>query len=451
MDYAPHGSLRQVHPQGSSVPLATIVSYVRQVAAALQHAHDEKLIHRDVKPENMLLGYNKEVILSDFGIAAVAHSTASLKTQADAGTIYYMAPEQIRGKPRPTSDQYALGVTVYEWLCGARPFDGSLAIEIAMKHITEPPPPLRDKIPILSPEIEKVVMKALAKEPQQRFGSIQEFAYALEEAYKKDLVTRQTKAREKAKEQWLDEGYVHFTAQRFKEAVTACSFALELDSTYALAFYYRGYVYYHLKEYQKAVTDFDRSIEINPDYAFAYSNRGNAHLGLKEYQKAIADFDRALARDPQLAVYNNRGYAYIELKEYQKALADCDRAIALDPNNADAYNNRGYAYIELGEYQKGLADCNRALEINPKHAYAYDTRGYAYYHLKEYQKALADFDCALSLNSSNAIAYYNRGNVYRDLKRYQQAIQDYERALELEANLSDARANRAEVYRLMKG
>jgi serine/threonine protein kinase len=69
MDYAPHGSLRQVHPQGSTVPLATIVSYVRQVAAALQHAHDQKLIHRDVKPENMLPGYNKEVILSDFGIA----------------------------------------------------------------------------------------------------------------------------------------------------------------------------------------------------------------------------------------------------------------------------------------------------------------------------------------------------------------------------------------------
>jgi tetratricopeptide (TPR) repeat protein len=226
-----------------------------------------------------------------------------------------MAPEQIRGKPRPASDQYALGVTVYEWLCGARPFDGSLAIEIAMKHITEPPPPLRDKIPILSPEIEKVVMKALAKEPQQRFGSIQEFAYALEDAYKKDLVTRQTKAREKAKEQWLDEGYVHFTAQRFKEAVTACSLALELDPTYALACYYRGYVYYHLKEYQKALADFDCALALNASNAIAYYNRANVYRDLKQYQQAIQDYERALELEPDLSQARaNRAEVYRLMK-----------------------------------------------------------------------------------------------------------------------------------------
>src|SRR5438270_12312511 len=80
MDYAAGGSLRKLHPRGSVVPLAQIVSYVKQVADALQYAHEQKFIHRDVKPENMLVGRRDEVLLSDFGIATVAHSSGSLST-----------------------------------------------------------------------------------------------------------------------------------------------------------------------------------------------------------------------------------------------------------------------------------------------------------------------------------------------------------------------------------
>ena len=86
LDYAPNGSLRQQHAEGQPLPLPTIVSYVKQVAEALQYAHDEKLIHRDVKPQNMLLGRNNELLLSDFGIAVVAHSERSVSKQVMAGT-----------------------------------------------------------------------------------------------------------------------------------------------------------------------------------------------------------------------------------------------------------------------------------------------------------------------------------------------------------------------------
>ena len=181
MDYAPNGTLRSRHPRRTRLPLVTIVVYVKQIAAALQYAHDRRLVHRDVKPENILLGPDNEILLSDFGIVAVAHSTRSLKTQDAAGTIYYMAPEQIQGKPRLFSDQYALGIVVYEWLCGEVPFDGTLK-EIAMQHAFATPSPLVQKVPGLSPEVEKVVMKALAKDPKERFPNISAFANALEEA-----------------------------------------------------------------------------------------------------------------------------------------------------------------------------------------------------------------------------------------------------------------------------
>src|SRR5437588_10123523 len=174
MDYAPNGSLRRRYPKGSLVPLTQIVSSVKQVATALQYAHDHKFIHRDVKPENMLVGRHEEVLLSDFGLAALAHSSASLSTQEAVGTLPYMAPEQIEGHPRAASDQYALGVVVYEWLCGVHPFEGSLT-EVMVQHLTMPPPPLHERVATIPLSIEQVVLRALVKDPKARFTSVQDF------------------------------------------------------------------------------------------------------------------------------------------------------------------------------------------------------------------------------------------------------------------------------------
>jgi peptide/nickel transport system substrate-binding protein len=181
MDYAPNGSLRRRYPKGSVVPLSQIISSVKQVADALQYAHEQKFIHRDVKPENMLLGRQQEVLLSDFGLATLAHSSASLSTQEAIGTLSYMAPEQIEGHPRAASDQYALGVVVYEWLCGSRPFEGSMT-EVMVQQLTMPAPPLHERISTIPLGIEQVVLRALAKEPKDRFASVRDFAAALEQA-----------------------------------------------------------------------------------------------------------------------------------------------------------------------------------------------------------------------------------------------------------------------------
>jgi serine/threonine protein kinase len=181
MSYASQGSLRLRHPKGSRLPLNIIVDYVKQVTSALQYAHNEKIIHRDIKPENMLLGRHNEVLLSDFGIALIAQSSRLQSTQEVIGTAQYMAPEQLQGKPRLVSDQYSLGVVVYEWLCGERPFQGTFT-ELFSQHMFVPPSPLHEKLPTISPDVEQVVLTALAKDPHQRFGSVQAFATALEQA-----------------------------------------------------------------------------------------------------------------------------------------------------------------------------------------------------------------------------------------------------------------------------
>jgi eukaryotic-like serine/threonine-protein kinase len=128
-----------------------------------------------------LLGRHSEVLLSDFGFVQIAQSSISQSTKEMAGTIPYMAPEQFNGKPRPASDQYSLGVVVYEWLSGDRPFQGSV-LEIVTQHMQNPPPPLHALNLDIPPEVEEVVFTALAKDPQQRFATVQAFANALQQA-----------------------------------------------------------------------------------------------------------------------------------------------------------------------------------------------------------------------------------------------------------------------------
>jgi serine/threonine protein kinase len=182
MDYAPHGSLHQRH-YGEKLPLSTVISYVKQIAEGLQCVHDHKLIHRDIKPSNLLLDVNNNILLSDFGISIMADSMGLPRTGACEGTIEYISPEQLQGKPCQASDLYSLGVVVYELLSGYLPFYGTPG-EIAKQHIYTPPPLLREMVPEIPLAVEQVVMKSLQKHPEQRFPSVRAFATALERARK---------------------------------------------------------------------------------------------------------------------------------------------------------------------------------------------------------------------------------------------------------------------------
>jgi eukaryotic-like serine/threonine-protein kinase len=180
LTYAPNGTLRERYVRGERLSPQTVLSYIKPLAEALDYAHGQQIIHRDVKPENILLGSQGEILLSDFGIAIAMHTT-STGVQEVLGTISYMSPEQLEGKALPASDQYSLAVVAYEWLCGHCPFQGSIT-ELAGQHMYAVPPPLRQFRDELSPMLEAIVLKALAKDPAQRYDSIYDFAQAFSEA-----------------------------------------------------------------------------------------------------------------------------------------------------------------------------------------------------------------------------------------------------------------------------
>jgi serine/threonine protein kinase len=189
MEYAAEGTMRTLYPHDRRVPLDKIVFYMNQVAEALQCAHDQNppIIHRDIKPENMLLRTRDHLLLSDFGIAITGQATShiiSVKEKDVVGTVTYMAPERLSKRTRRASDQYSLGIVLYEWLSGAPPFDGTEK-ELIYKQLVAQPEPLCGKYPHITQEIEDVVFRALEKDPNDRYPNVWEFAQALEEAVQK--------------------------------------------------------------------------------------------------------------------------------------------------------------------------------------------------------------------------------------------------------------------------
>lgn len=182
MDYAPGDSLRQKYAPGTILPISIILPYVQQLAKGLQYAHNHKTIHRDIKPQNVLIGRNNEILLSDFGISIVAESISrSQQSSSFAGTVTYAAPEQIQGHPRPESDQYALAMVVYEWLTGSPAFTGDM-VSVIWNQLHTAPAPLHSKVSTIPLAVEAVVLKALAKDPKDRYPSVEAFSQALTHA-----------------------------------------------------------------------------------------------------------------------------------------------------------------------------------------------------------------------------------------------------------------------------
>lgn len=158
------------------LPVADTLSVVAQAADALDAAHAGGVIHRDVKPGNLLVCDDGTVVLVDFGVARSADITAITAANAVPGTVLYMAPEQVSGKPvAPTTDVYALGAVAYQCQAGVPPFNGEAPMEIALMHLNDEVPALPDDVPI---GLRALVMRALSKDPADRFQSAAEMATA---------------------------------------------------------------------------------------------------------------------------------------------------------------------------------------------------------------------------------------------------------------------------------
>jgi len=211
MEYIDGKNLKDLLKKRGKLTVSEVVDIMSQIADGLSVAHDSYIIHRDIKPQNIMILENGLVKITDFGIAMAMNATQLTQTNSVMGSVHYLPPEQASGKGSTLkSDIYSMGILMYELLSGTLPYRGDNAVEIALKHLKEPLPSIREEFPDIPQSVENIILKAAAKNPKNRYNDAREMY--------EDLVTcldesRQNEAKLEYKYPELDTDGKKFTKQ----------------------------------------------------------------------------------------------------------------------------------------------------------------------------------------------------------------------------------------------
>lgn len=187
MEYIEGKTLKQLLQKRGALTLNEVIDIMTQLTDGLAHAHETYIIHRDIKPQNIMIEDNGLVKITDFGIAMALNSTQLTQTNSVMGSVHYLPPEQANGKGSTVkSDIYSLGILMYELLTGSVPFKGDTAVEIALKHMKEKIPSIRKQNPTIPQSVENIVLKATAKNPKNRYDNVRDMYKDLQTALQRD-------------------------------------------------------------------------------------------------------------------------------------------------------------------------------------------------------------------------------------------------------------------------
>lgn len=289
-DYAPGGSLRNLLKRHGKRPLPfpEALRILAQIAEGLAYAHQKNIVHRDLKPENILFQANGEALLADFGMATALATGSIQHPTGVAGTPRYMAPEQFKGTVSRRSDQYALGCIAYELVTGQAPFAGAEFYALAFKHVSEPPPDpmyLNPQVPV---QMAQALMKALAKEREDRYPDVSSFMQALAQAV----------LPLKSKEVYLEEALAYQERDLYIQSLLAYEQVLQIDKDLALAHSGKALVLYHLGRSTEALETIERALHLAPRNATSHYGRGLILERLQRDAEALLAYQQALQLEP---------------------------------------------------------------------------------------------------------------------------------------------------------
>lgn len=191
MEYIEGKTLKQLLKKRGNLTVSEAVDIMLQLTDGIAHAHDSYIVHRDIKPQNIMIQENGAIKITDFGIAMALNSTQLTQTNSVMGSVHYLPPEQASGKGSTIkSDIYSMGILFFELLTGMLPFKGDNAVEIALKHMKDPIPSIRKINPNIPQSIENIILKASAKNPKNRYNDVKEMHHDLEVALNPDVVNQ---------------------------------------------------------------------------------------------------------------------------------------------------------------------------------------------------------------------------------------------------------------------
>jgi serine/threonine-protein kinase len=457
MDYIQGLSLDRVL-QSRKLPYDTVARITVQVALALHYAHRHNIIHRDIKPGNILIDVRGKIYLTDFGLAKqLAGLDRSLTvTGTTVGTPDYMSPEQAQGKKElinQFSDIFSLGATLFHCLTGQLPFPGDELLAV-LSSVVNKDTPLPSRIDKNIPkDLETICLKCMEKDQSRRYQNMQELALDIRRYLKGEPITaRRASAvtrlwykvkRNKAVSLILT-GFVLFLI-----GLAVWQMVVSYQASRKAELYYlEAQELYDQGKYDDARAICEKIMEIVP-----------YHLGADDLidmcvSKLRAKDRTVTAKEAQLDL---RAQAKMVLDRIPTGSSQADsrinialEALNIDPSFGEAYQVLGNAYKEKGEYNKAFDYFTKAIEATPTLAYAYYGRAcISYYIRNKKQPALEDLKMVIQLDPKGYIGFFAKGLIEQDDGLYDQAIQDYTSAIELNKADTEGYCGRGSVgYKL---
>jgi tetratricopeptide (TPR) repeat protein/predicted Ser/Thr protein kinase len=425
-----------------TVPGRRVAEIVREVALALKHAHENGIIHRDVKPENILIDSSGNPRLMDFGLA-IDEETEERFTAPGAilGTPEYMSPEQAAGATSElteATDIYALGAILYHALVGKPPFQATEMHRVIYKVITLEPTPPRRLDPKIHQDLETITLRCLMKEPTRRYLTAEEVADELGRYLAGEpIVARPQGSIERAWRRarryrgfviafllllilvgmggaFLDDMRRRDNAKALEELRAekerAARAAAQAESEKARATIEEARTALAGNEFQRALDAANRAVELDPKSADAWAVRATARFRTTDRQGALDDAARAIELDPRCSLaWITRASVESNKHETEAAIADANRALEIDPKDGRAYHVRGCARFNAGDVEGALGDATKAIELKPKEAGAWLLRASARLNTREYDGAIEDATRGIELEPTDAHGWQARG------------------------------------------
>ncbi len=445
MEFVEGRSLEAMIKQEGALTLPRTVALLRQVAAALDYAHERRFVHRDIKPANIMVTPDERVVITDFGIAkAMEGSGATARiTQAGSvlGTIEYMAPEQIQGQPPDyRADLYSLGIVAYEMLTGRIPFDSPTTASLLYAQVNLLPPDVRQLAPALPPSVAQALARMLAKSPADRFPSAGAFVEALSGTTPAEAPKAQTAVLppgyQPPPQPWPATVPMGSAPTMVSPPVTPGVAPYPAPTT-AAGKKSKGWLWAGLAA-GGLVLCLVMAIGIyllffrGPTVAQLIQD-GQQALAATQYPEAKEAFAAALEKEPDNpAAHRGLGWVYYDTGDYEQAVAEFTKAVALEPANAEGYRGQGLSYQALKKYEESLEPLKKWSELEPQNEPAQTSLGWSLFNLQRYAEACDSFSQSIQLHES-AEAYHGLSMCHYNLSQFEQSLAAAQKWAELNA------------------
>jgi serine/threonine protein kinase/Tfp pilus assembly protein PilF len=473
---------------GSRKWFDTVAKLLADVADALHYAHERGVIHRDVKPANLLLSGDGRLCLTDFGLARLTQEPGMTVSGSFLGTPAYMSPEQVatgRVQLDHRTDVYSLGAVLYEMLTLQLPFQGDSREQVLSGILSKEPRPPRRLNPRVPLDLETICLKAMEKDPDRRYATAEEMAADLKQYLQRGLITARRAGPLRRAGKFIRRhplAAVSTAAVIVVAVLGVFGWTASQRQSHEAAFRAFADARYYLSqgEYESGLERVEAALERSPDLAKARLLRARLLMKLRRHDDAVAEARTMLEADPDdwtghliLALAGSAPESAfriegIEVDEHLaaverlapetadayhlravaaedtgEAIALLDRALEIDPAHAEALFERSRRHAEQKNYEAALRDADRLVSVRPRSAQGHRMAGRLYLDQHDIERAMEKFDAALRIDPDDPITLNERARLYRALGRHEESFADLDRAIELDPDYAGSYYQRA--------